>query len=103
MNGTSSKTWSGGWGQTYAGTQSAVNDALYDISQVNFNDQYAGNLLTPSPASQYGLLAQEVLSDVTPVPEPTTLIAGGLLLLPFAASALRSRSRRLIAAKRSIP
>jgi hypothetical protein len=27
---------------------------------------------------------------VSPVPEPTTLIAGGILLLPFAASTLRT-------------
>ncbi len=31
---------------------------------------------------------------VTAVPEPSTIIAGSLLLLPFAASALRSRFRR---------
>jgi len=103
VNGTSSETWSGGWGRTYAGTQNAINDALWDLSQVNFNNQYSGDIMTPSPTDQYGKIGQEVLTTVTPVPEPTTLIAGGLLLLPFAASALRSRTRRVTAAKRSIP
>jgi len=101
--GTSSETWSGSWGRTYAGTAAAITDAANYIAAVNFNDQYSGDILTPSPTTQYGLPAQEVLINVTPVPEPTTIIAGGLLLLPFAASALRSRSRRLTVAKRSTP
>jgi len=100
---TSSQTWSGSWGKTYAGTAAAIADASGYIAAVNFNDQYSGDLMTPSPAVQYGLPAQEVLTNVTPVPEPTTLIAGGLLLLPFAASALRSRSRRVTVAKRNTP
>jgi hypothetical protein len=100
--GASSQTWSGSWGRTYAGTTAAIDDAITYIGAVNFNDQYTGAIMTPSPANQYGLPAQEVLTTVTPVPEPTTLIAGGLLLLPFAASALRSRSRRVTVAKRSI-
>jgi hypothetical protein len=37
---------------------------------------------------------------VTPVPEPTTLIAGALLLLPFAASAFSSRRKRVVEAGR---
>jgi hypothetical protein len=32
---------------------------------------------------------QELIYNVTPVPEPTTIIAGALLLLPFGASTLR--------------
>jgi hypothetical protein len=102
----STATWSGSWGNTYAGTIGAISDASYDLSQVNFSDQYSGNIMTPSPTNQYGLTGQEVLTSVTPtttgftpVPEPTTWIAGSLLLLPFAASTLRSlwgRRRRVV-------
>jgi hypothetical protein len=84
-------TWSGAWGQTYVGTPQALIDAITDLGQVNFGAQYSGNdLLIPSPTTQFGVTAQEVL---VPVPEPSTLIAGGLLLLPFAASAIRVRAR----------
>ena len=62
---------------------------------------YAGDILVPiipgssptgwvpdgPPSASPG--AQGMLYDVTPVPEPTTLIAGALLLLPFGASTLR--------------
>jgi hypothetical protein len=59
--------------------------------------QYAGYLLYPSPASQYGAVAQEVLVNVSPVPEPTTLAAGAILLVPFAMSSLRFLPRRSVA------
>ena len=59
------------------------------LSQANANAKYTGYLLIPTPESQYGLNAQEMFYNVTPVPEPTTLIAGALLLLPFGASTLR--------------
>jgi hypothetical protein len=35
-----------------------------------------------------------VAQNIGPVPEPTTIIAGALLLLPFGASALRTFSRK---------
>ena len=35
-----------------------------------------------------------IVAPVTPVPEPTTLIAGALLLLPFGASTLRILRKR---------
>ena len=34
---------------------------------------------------------RDPFNDVTPLPEPTTIIAGSLLLLPFAVGAFRSR------------
>jgi hypothetical protein len=37
--------------------------------------------------------SQDLIGPMTPVPEPTTFIAGGLLLLPFLASTLRRRVR----------
>jgi hypothetical protein len=87
-------TWSGSWGQTFVGTQQALNDASADLAAVNFAAQYSGDILIPAPTTQYGLTPQEVLINVTPVPEPTTMIAGALLLLPFAASTVRLRRNR---------
>ncbi|MHC1765365.1 MAG: hypothetical protein AB9869_13865 [Verrucomicrobiia bacterium] len=49
---------------------------------------YLGDLLYPD-ISNPNSPPQALLYQVTPVPEPTTLIAGVLLLLPFAASTLR--------------
>jgi hypothetical protein len=37
-------------------------------------------------------------SVVTPVPEPTTIISGALLLLPFGSSAFRQLRKKLQAA-----
>ena len=53
------------------------------------HQQYSGNLLIPNPEIQHGLIPQEMLLTPTPVPEPTTILAGLLLLLPFGASTLR--------------
>jgi hypothetical protein len=39
-----------------------------------------------------------IISDVSPVPEPTTLISGALLLLPFGSSAVRQLRKKLQAA-----
>ena len=54
------------------------------LSQVDSNARYSGSLLRPEDLS-----VQEMFYTVTPVPEPTTMIAGALLLLPFAARAIR--------------
>jgi hypothetical protein len=67
----------------------AISTAASWIAAVDANAEYAGFLLIPDPESQHGLVAQEVFYNITPVPEPTTLIAGALLLLPFGASTLR--------------
>jgi hypothetical protein len=54
--------------------------------------------LVPNPIIQnggygptYDEPAQEVLGKVTPLPETPTLVAGALLLLPFARGAFRFR------------
>ena len=63
----------------------AVDGAAFGESApgVNLNLPFNG----PQPAStQY---TYEFVSSGTPVPEPTTFIAGALLLLPFGASTLR--------------
>jgi hypothetical protein len=40
-------------------------------------------------SSQYAFEFDNVAYSATPVPEPTTMIAGALLLLPFGASTIR--------------
>jgi hypothetical protein len=72
-----------------AGDLAARTEAQSWLSQVNASARYAGFLLIPDPVQQYGLPGQEVFYNVSPVPEPTTMIAGALLLLPLGASLLR--------------
>jgi hypothetical protein len=45
-------------------------------------------------STQYAFEFDNVAYNPTPVPEPTTMIAGALLLLPFGASTLRVLRRR---------
>jgi hypothetical protein len=47
--------------------------------------QYLDTWLKPNDGASQGL----IYNALTPVPEPTTMIAGALLLLPFGASTLR--------------
>lgn len=72
-----------------SGDAAAVALASTWLSAVDPNALYVGYLLKPDPTQQYGLPGQEVFFDVTPVPEASTIIAGALLLLPFAASTMR--------------
>ncbi len=73
----------------------AITLAASWASQVNPNAIYTGFLLLPDPATQYGLTAQEVFYNVTPsVPEPTTVMAAALLLLPLGARTLRKFQQR---------
>ena len=68
---------------------------LSDLAYLkNFGSPADGYILRPNPdAAGSGqdmiLLASGNPQTVSAVPEPTTVIAGSLLLLPFAASALR--------------
>jgi hypothetical protein len=80
-----------------SGDSVAISDAALWLSQVNVNATYAGYLLIPDPVTQHGLQSQEMLYNITPVPEPTTLVAGALLLLPFGASAVRMLRKRQVA------
>lgn len=48
---------------------------------------YVGYMLKPSEGNPPS--GQELIFNPTPVPEPTTMIAGALLLLPFGASTIR--------------
>lgn len=94
------------WGLT-----AAIYDVLFDNSTVTFVNSVdglavqgfynsflqnlsgnpIGYLLRPNPLDQ--IHAQQEF--LIPVPEPTTLIAGALLLLPFGASTLRVLRRRI--------
>jgi hypothetical protein len=79
------------------GVSSAIqNLALYWVNGSGSTalNTYAGDLLLPLQKDSKGAwvvatTTQEMLFRITPVPEPTTLIAGLLLLLPFGASSLR--------------
>jgi len=64
-------------------------NALLGPTGTASHTQYSGNLLEPDPQVQHGLTAQEMLLTPTPVPEPTTVLAGVLLLLPFGGGAIR--------------
>ncbi len=77
-----------------SGDSAAIAEAKQWLSEVHRNAGYTGFLLIPTPEAQHSLNAQEVFYSGTPVPEPTTLIAGALLLLPFGASTLRLLRRR---------
>jgi hypothetical protein len=67
-----------------SGTQAVMDRAAVMLSALPRQQNYVGYLLQPANAAN-----QEVFFGVTPVPEPTTMIAGALLLLPFGASTLR--------------
>jgi hypothetical protein len=67
----------------------AIAMAATWVTNVSLTAQYEGFLLIPTPEAQFGLAAQEVFYNVTPVPEAKTVMAGALLLLPLAASVIR--------------
>ena len=61
------------------------------------NPAYTGYLLKPDPTTQYGQeTAQEVFAPAinSVLPEPATLLAGALLLLPFGTCGLRRLLKR---------
>ena len=84
--------FSSGRFQVTSGDQAAINLAASWLVGLNGSSSYTGDLLVPDPTTQNGNIAQELLlrtTDADPVPEPTTMVAGVLLLLPFGASTLR--------------
>ena len=72
-----------------SGDAAAITLASSWLSAVDPNALYVGYLLKPDPSQQHGTDGQEFFYNVTPVPEASTVIAGALLLLPLAASAVR--------------
>jgi hypothetical protein len=71
------------------GDSEAVAKAALWVASVNAHASYSGFLLVPSPEYQYSAQAQELFYNVTPVPEPATILAACLLLLPLGASTAR--------------
>jgi len=92
---TGNYSFSGGRFQVTSGDQAAINLAASWLKGLTGGSTYTGDLLYPDPTYQGnadGAPVQELLirtQDAAPVPEPTTMIAGALLLLPFGASTLR--------------
>jgi hypothetical protein len=72
----------------YDPTSAAWKEATNWIAALPRTQNYAGYLLQPTDTS-----AQELIVGVSPVPEPSTLMAGAALLLPFGASTLRFARR----------
>jgi hypothetical protein len=83
---------------SFSGNSAALAQTWLDA--LTHTTSYTGGLLYPDPLNQgnpNGEPPQELLmrtQDFTPVPEPTTVIAGALLLLPFGASTLRILRRK---------
>jgi len=78
------------------GDQAAIDDAASLVAGMTGSYGRTGQLLFPDPVkggvnlNGDGEPPQELLLDsVTPVPEPSTILAGALLLLPFGASTVR--------------
>jgi len=70
-------------------TPSATGDqGLNGTFYVNINSTEAFDKVVAT-SSQYAFEFDNVAYNTTPVPEPTTMIAGALLLLPFGASTVR--------------
>jgi len=76
--------------------------AKYDGQNAGYVVYYLGGAATTIPAfpdnywttrGQYGISGWTAFNP-TPVPEPTNMIAGALLMLPFAASTLRYARRK---------
>jgi hypothetical protein len=84
--------------QVTGGDSTAIADAAKLVADMSGNYGRTGQLLYPDPVHASsginhngdGEPPQELLLDsVIPVPEPATIIAGALLLLPFGASTVR--------------
>lgn len=84
----------------FADYTSDVNAFLGAANAANVT-ALGGTILRPDP-NQSGS-AQDMVFVGTPVPEPSTIIAGALLFLPFAASTLRILRRRRVETKTSLP
>jgi len=80
-----------------AGDAAAITEANTWLAALGGNGgtatshtQYSGNILLPVDANGNPVVnVQEMLLTPTPVPEPTTVLAGALLLLPLGVSSLR--------------
>jgi hypothetical protein len=82
----------------YGGTGTLIEEVFLTYnggSQYGLWDDFnVGAGADASPIAQYEFLGT---FTATPVPEPTTVIAGVLMLLPFGASALRMLRKKVVA------
>jgi len=82
-----------GTGRFRVNSTQSVNtagDAAGEVQGLTGNYGFPGFILVPVDSHGNPLDSfQEFLFGITPLPEPTTLIAGALLLLPFGASTVR--------------
>jgi hypothetical protein len=74
----------GAWYNTYLGGLNATAVGKNLGTGSVFEDASVASGGAPTPGA-----GQELIYNVTPVPEPTTIIAGAMLLLPFGASTIR--------------
>ena len=76
------------WGG-HSGALTDFNNYLAGLNPTGVqNNKATGYVLVPTPTGGSGD-NQEFIINFTPVPEPTTMLAGALLLLPFGVSTLR--------------
>jgi hypothetical protein len=71
------------------GTWATANDVLAENARGNYAEAHIFVTASPADVKNGSALATGYASGLTLVPEPTTMIAGALLLLPFGASTLR--------------
>jgi hypothetical protein len=71
-----------------------AGETLYNLSVINPFTGGTGYYDTANANLGNGATLTAVTLSLTPVPEPTTMIAGALLLLPFGASTLRMLRKR---------
>ncbi len=89
--------WAAPTGQMDATTFGYYNGFIAGLTTSGINGpQFTGNILesTVAGSGPNSGGSQEFFMLGSPVPEPTTMIAGALLLLPFGASTLRILARR---------
>lgn len=76
---------------THYDSFSTVNASLFNAGQNTLLFVVHNGYVPPTSgdAGPFGLRVNDLSVDFVPVPEPATMIAGALLLLPFGASAVR--------------
>jgi hypothetical protein len=90
---------------TFSGVNSTVaTDVANYIKGLTGTSTYNGDLFQPNPTSQYGHTPQELFYNITggsaqggdqpSVPEPSTIFAGAMVLIPLVASTVRIIRRK---------
>jgi hypothetical protein len=80
-----------------SGSSAAASIALDMLKALPSTTEYSGNLLQTFIGTEPNIAVQELIGILTPVPEPTTVLAGALLLLPFGVITLgKMRKNRIV-------